>query len=187
MSLLADLSSATPQEWDTVITTELKEAKIKLHKFREYDSPYFWVKHTLEGKIRSWKFHRHTISYSFWGDVPLAVAEFIAADKECFAGSMPGQWFGGSVDKPTPSERHAKFHEKVVWFDRGVLRYKDEGYSDRMKEVLSSDYPIKMIFVDEPSKAGKPFIQHYTFFTQQALSNFVAIARSHKVPFRHTG
>ena len=188
MSLL-DLTGKSPQEWDAAIVAELGEASIEALKFREYDSPNSWVKHTLKGILGNWTFSRDTIIYAFWGDVPLATAEVIAADKACAEGCMPKQWFPSWGNRPTPAAVHAKYAERISWIADGMFLVKDQGESDRVKEVLQKDANWKLRFVADPSdpkEGGKPFIQAYTFFTLEALKNFVAITKRHRLDFLNT-
>jgi hypothetical protein len=187
MEGLTDLTNATPEEWDAAITAELESAGIELNKFREPDSPNFWVKHTLNGKLGDWSFSRELASYSFWGDVPLATAEVITADPACFEGCVPRQWLPSWGEQPDPREVHARFAESIAWIDRdGCFRVQDTGQSAAMKKVLQRDTSRKLLFVAEPSADGKPFIQNYTFFTLEALKNFVEIAKRHRVDFKYT-
>lgn len=186
---LLDLTSKTPQEWDAAIAAELGEAAIEPQKFREYDSPGFWVKHTLKGALGKWSFSRDTVIYAFWGDVPLATAEVIAADKACAEGSMPGQWLSSWGDRPDPTAVHANYADRITWVADGMFLTKDEGQSDEVKEALQKDANWKLRFVADPSdpkEGGKPLIQTYTFFTLEALKNFVAITKRHRLDFSYS-
>lgn len=188
MENLRDLRTCTPQEWDEQIRHELDEAGITIHKFREYDSPYFWVKHTLKGKLGKWIFSRDKTIYAFWGDVPLSTAEVIATDSACLHGCVPGQWFSGWPNKPVPVNDHLNLQEKnTSWIDEnGMFRVTDDNYSDGYKEALQHDANWKLLFVDDPSADGKPYVQTYTFFTQTALNNFVKICKRHRLECTHT-
>lgn len=183
MKALPDLSSKSPQEWDAAISQELRAAGVDARKFREYDSPNSWVKHTLQGVLGDWTFLRDSTIYSFWGDVPLATAEVIATDEECVKGCMPMQWLPGWGNQPNPSDVNAKLSEHVAWLENGMWRVKDKGFSEEYKQCLQKDAYDRLVFVDDPSTAGAPLIRNYTFFTTAALNNFVAIAKRHRVPF----
>lgn len=171
---LTNLFDKTPQEWDATIASELREAGIDIVKFREYDTPGYWPKHTLKGKLGKWAFSRDILSYALWGDVPLATAEAIAEDPECAKGCMPGQWLASWGNHSDPAEEHSRFAEYVSWIEEdGTHRWKEDGQSDEWKKCMEQDFgPIK--FVEDPSAGGKPFIQTYTFFTLAALKNFVS-------------
>lgn len=189
MCLLDDLMSKSPQEWDSAIVAELSEAEIEPVKFREYDSPHSWVEHTLEGVLGQWKFKRDTVIYLFFGDVPLATAEVIANDKACREGCMPGQWLPSWGNRPDPAAVHDNYADRITWVANGMFLTKDEGKSEKMKEVLQNDAGWKLRFVDDPSDpkhSGKPLIQTYTFFTLEALKNFVAIAKRHRLEFSYS-
>jgi hypothetical protein len=186
MEGLTDLANAAPEEWDAAIAAELQSAGIEVNKFRDYDSSHSWVKHTLRGKLGDWTFAREGGSYSFWGSVPLATAEVIAADAACFEGCMPLQWFPSWGEQPDPKEVHARLTENIAWIDGdGYFRVLDEGESDEIKEVHQHDANHKLRFVPDPSADGKPFIQVYTFFTLLALQKFVEIAKRHRVDFKY--
>jgi len=188
MPQLPNLANATPEKWDEVITSELQEACVDIHKFREYDSPQSWAKHTLNGKINDWTFSRNSTIYTFWGDVPLATAEIIRAHSYCFEGCLPGQWLPSWSEQPIPSDVHAKLVDYVSWIDEnGMFRVEeDDELSAGHKEALQNDANGKLLFVDDPSTDGKPFIQTYTFFTLAALRQFVEICKRHRVEFVYT-
>jgi hypothetical protein len=186
---LRDLTGMSPQQWDAAIAAELQEADIGVSKFREYDTPGCWQEHTFQGVLGQWVFSRATIVYSFWGAVPLATAEVIAADKACAEGCMPGQWLPIWGERPDPAAAHAKFADCIAWVADGLFLVKDTGQSDQAKEVLQNSANWQLRFVADPSdpkEGGKPFIQTYTFFTLEALKNFVAIAKHHRLDFRYT-
>lgn len=187
MSQLTDLTDHPPEEWDGQIQKELSEAGIPTHKFREYGSPNSWVEHTLQGKLGEWTFHRDETSYWFWGDIPLATAEVIARDPACVTGCVPIQW-NTSQNKSIATEAyHQNIEGFVKWIDEnGRYRVRDENYSKGYKEALQHDYDYKLLFVDDPSADGKPFVQTYTFFTQAALNNFIAICHRHCLEYSYT-
>ena len=187
MRNLLDLTDKTPEEWDTVITHELREAHIDAHKFRDHDTPHYWVKQSLEGRIGGWIFSRDTSIYSFWGDVPLATAEAIANDPECAGGCIPRQWFPNWGDIPDHAAEHARYQEFISWIEDGCVRAKDDfGDKEYLRTLYQKEANWKLKLVDDPSAAGKPFIRTYTFFTLPALKNFVEIARRHRVEFVYT-
>jgi hypothetical protein len=186
---LRDLTGKSPQEWDAAIAAELQEADIGVSKFREYGTPGCWQEHTFQGTLGQWVFIRHTIVYSFWGAVPLATVEVIAADKACAEGCMPGQWLPVWGDRPDPVVAHAKFASCIAWAAEGMYLVKDEGQSVEQKEVLQKDANWQLRFVADPTdpkEGGKPFIQTYTFFTLEALKNFVTITKRHRLDFLYT-
>lgn len=183
MDRLTDLTTLSPQEWDERITCELNAATIGVHKFRDYDSPNFSVKHTLKGRLGQWSFIRDETVYGFWGDVPLATAEVIASDPDCAVGCMPKQWFTSHKDTPNVAEVHANFANHVVWMNGTKRRVKDENFSEQYKRIWQHEANGKLLFVDNPSAGGKPYIQTYTFFTEVALIAFMTIVHRHRVDY----
>ena len=187
MKGLRDLKAVAPKDWDAAIISELEAAGIESAKFRDYDTPNSWLKHTMKGKLGEWTFSREHASYSFWGDVPLATAEAIAADITCVEGCIPRQWLPCWGEQPVARDVHSSFADNVVWIDvDGHFRVLDEGQSDEVKETLQQDASHKLRFVSQPSAEGKPFIQSYTFFTLDALRKFIEIAHRHHVDFTYT-
>ena len=173
----------TREEWDVVIEKELQEAGLEAVKFPGHDLPNCRAKRTLNGVLGKWNFCRDEKCYLFWGDVPLATAEVVAANDDCLRGCAPGQWWN---EQPDIRKEHAQFADYVDWIDGGKFRTKDEGESDEVKEVMQHEFCHKLVFVDDPSAAGKPFIRTYTFFTQAALNKFVEIAKRHRLDFTYT-
>jgi hypothetical protein len=102
---------------------------------------------------------------------------------------MPGQWLPKWGNRPDPAEVHAKFADHVSWVADGMFLVKEEGQSDRWKEVMQHDANNKLRVVADPTdpkEGGKPLILTYTFFSLEALKNFVAIARRHRLEFSYT-
>ena len=74
-TLFTNLVGYSPQAWDATITEELTTVGILPYKFREYDSPHFWVEHTLKGKIGKWVLSRDPTLWTMRCKIPLATAE----------------------------------------------------------------------------------------------------------------
>lgn len=194
MHSLLDLSDKPRSVWNATITEELTAAGVPVQEVPGKDLPTYRAPYDVHGRFGAWTsncgpwtFSRESVAYAFWGDVPLATAEAIAKDPECAAGCMPGQWLPSWGPIPDHVAQHARYHEFVVWIEDGFFRTKDDlADRDDLREVYQKEANWKLKFVDDPSAAGKPYIQTYTFFTLAALKNFVEVVKRHRVDFIYT-
>ena len=183
MTLIKNLKDATPLEWDTEITRELAESEVSVHQFREYDAPGWWPKHTLTAKLEYGKCHfqRAERVWLLWCQIPLATAEVIHLDPICREGMRLGDGHN------TPLAELPTLEYPIIdacWItDAGVDLIRDEGWSDRVKEVILHDSP-NAIIVDDPTDkihGAKPYRMGYNFVTTASLKRFAEILRRHRV------
>ena len=194
MQGLLDLTDKPRSVWNATITEELTAAGVPVEEVPGKNLPTYRAPYDVHGKFGvwtsnhgPWTFSRESVVYTFWGDVPLATAEAIANDPECATGCMPGQWLPCWGKAPDHVAQHTRYHDFVSWIEGRFFRVKDDfGDRDDLKEVAQKDANWKLKFVDDPSAAGKPYIQTYTFFTLDALKSFVAIVKKHRVDYTYT-
>lgn len=183
MTRIKDLKDMSPQEWDAEITRELTEADIPIHKFRDYDTPGFWPKHTLKAKLAEGKccFLRAERVWQLWCQIPLATAEVIHLDPVCCEGMRHGD--GHNYPISELSELTYPINEACWMTDEGVSLIRDEGWNDQIKEVILHDSPNSIIVADptDPAHGGKPYVMGYNFFTMEAMKRFAEILRRHRV------
>lgn len=183
MENLVNLTDLTPQEWDAHITRELEAAKINIVKFREYDSPHSWVKHTLKGELEYGlcTFSRTARVWLLWCRLPLASAEVIHLDPVCQLGMRRGSGVDKPIGELDPLTYPIMKHE---WIDeQGHFILQDDGtMTERWKTIVLEDSPSESRFATDPSaEGGRPYVTGYNFFTLAALVRFSEIVRRHKV------
>lgn len=183
MTRIKDLKDMSPQEWDAEIIRELTEAEIPVHKFRDYDTPGFWPKHTLKARLDEGKcsFARCERVWLLWCQVPLATAEVIHLDPVCREGMRHGKGY----DYPFSDLPELRYPiVEACWMtDDGVCLIRNEGWSDQIKEVILHDSPRSIIVDDptDPAHGGKPYVMGYNFITTAAMKRFAEILRRHRV------
>lgn len=182
MENLVNLTNLTPQDWDAYIQRELADAEIPVVKFREYDSPHSWVKHTLKGELPfgSCSFSRTATTWLLWCKLPLATAEVLHLDPICKLGMRRGS----GVDKPMGELEELTYPiMDPVWYDEKdhLILKDDETMTEAWKEIMLRDSPSGARFATDPSVEGRPYVTGYNFFMLDALVRFSEIVRRHKV------
>jgi hypothetical protein len=173
--------------WDENITRELTSAGIEVHPVPGHTSPQYRGTESLQGKLGEWTFTRDDTSYSFWGDVPLTMAERVAQDDTCHEGSTPQQWFSRLKESTGPETGNLLHTANIHWITPdGIFQEIGHNLSDRDKAAYIHDANGRLRFVDDPSIAARAFVRTYTFFTLVALKRFVEISNEERVHYKYT-
>jgi len=187
MKKFVNLKGSLREFWDENITRELTTAGIKIHPIANCDSPRYHGVASISGRLEQWIFSRDAVSYSFWGDIPLTMAQRVASDTACREGSIPKQWLNCWEEPVDPKAENKLVAGRTVWIaPDGYEQYQDHGYSDEYMDVMIREKNGRLRYMTDPSLGASEFVQTYTFFTQAALNRFIEISNEERVPYKYT-